>query len=138
VIHRDQEDSASTNKLNAARQALRQQVETRERAEHLLQEAQVTMHDLQTKLAHERIAKEEAAQRLGREKQAAEQALQRVQDELAIERDHRQQAEQQRDEAIVARQEAEERLRAVEGIMMPKGGPRRGGGSRTIRRPPGR
>jgi hypothetical protein len=113
VIHRDQEDSASTNKLDAARQALREQVAAREHAEHLLQEAQVTMHDLQTKLAHERIAKEEAAQRLGREKRAAEQVLQRVQDELAIERDHRQQAQQQRDEAIVARQKSEYRLREV-------------------------
>jgi hypothetical protein len=47
------------------------------------------------------------------EKQAAEQALQRVQGELAIERDHRQQAEQQRDEAIAARQEAEGRLLEV-------------------------
>ena len=42
--------------------------------------------------------------------QAVEQALQRVQDELATERGCRQKAEQERDDAIAARQEAEERI----------------------------
>jgi len=45
------------------------------------------------------------------EKQLVEQALQRAHDELAIERDCRQVAEHERDDAIAARQEAEERLR---------------------------
>ena len=40
----------------------------------------------------------------------AEQAFQRAQDGLAIERDCRQKAEQERDDAIAGRQEAEERL----------------------------
>ena len=111
VIHRDQDDGASTNKLDATRQALREQIEAREQAEHLLQEAQATIRDLQTKLAHERLARDEAIQRVDSEKQVVEQALQRVQDELAIERACRQKAEQERDDAIAARQEAEERLR---------------------------
>ena len=113
VIRRDQNDGANTNKLDAARQALREQIEARERAEHLLQEAEATVRDLQTKLAHERIAHEEAVRRVEGERQAVEQALQRVRDELATERGCRQKAEQERDDAIAARQKAEERLREV-------------------------
>ena len=59
----------------------------REHAEHLLQEAQATIHDLQTKLAHERLARDEAIQRADGERQVVEQALQSVQEELAAERD---------------------------------------------------
>jgi hypothetical protein len=44
-----------TNKLDATRQVLREQVAEREHAEHLLQEGQATIRDLQTKLAHERL-----------------------------------------------------------------------------------
>ena len=76
VIHRDQGDASGTNALEAARQALREQVAAREHAEHLLQEAQATIHDLQTKLAHERLARDEAVQRVDSEKQVVEQALQ--------------------------------------------------------------
>jgi hypothetical protein len=113
VIHRDQDDTPGTNKLDVTRQALREQIAAREHAEHLLQEAQATVHDLQTKLAHERIARDEAIRRVEHERQLVEQTLQRVQEELAIERDQRQQAEQERDEAIVACQEAEGRLLEV-------------------------
>jgi hypothetical protein len=63
VIRRDQDDGVNTNKLDATRQALREQVEARERAEHMLQEAQAMIHGLQTKLAHERLARDEAIQR---------------------------------------------------------------------------
>ena len=143
VIHRDQDDGAGTNKLDATRQALREQIEAREQAEHLLQEAQATIHDLQTKMAHERLARDEAIQRVDSEKQVVEQALQRVQDELAVERDCRQKAEQERDDAIAARQEAEERLREVLAPRMPRmpeavpgGAARRPGGrGRPCRRP---
>jgi len=113
VIHRDQDDGANTNKLEATRQALREQIEARERAEHLLQEAQATIRDLQTKLAHEKLARDEAIQRADGERQIVEQALQRAQEELAVERDCRQKAEQERNDAIAAGQEAEERLRQV-------------------------
>jgi hypothetical protein len=46
-----------------------------ESAQHLLQEALATIHDLQTKLAHERLARDEALQRVISEKKAVEQAL---------------------------------------------------------------
>jgi len=113
VIHRDQDDGANTNKLEATRQALREQIEAREQAEHLLQEAQATIRDLQTKLAHERLARDEAIQRVVSEMQVVEQALQRAQEELAVERDCRQKAQQERDDAIAGRQEAEERMQEM-------------------------
>ena len=113
VIRRDQDEGANTNKLDATRQALREQIEAREQAEHLLQEAQATIHDLQTKLAHERLAKDEAIQRVVSEKLVVEQALQREQEELAIERNHRHRAEQEHDDAIAAHQGAEERIQEM-------------------------
>jgi len=113
VIHRDQGDASGANALEAARQGLREQVAAREHAEHLLQEAQATIHDLQTKLAHERLARDEALQRADTERQVAEQALHRAQEESAIERDCRQKADQERDDAIAARQEVEERIREM-------------------------
>ena len=85
VIRRDQDDGVNTNKLDATRQALREQIEAREQAEHLLQEAQATIRDLQTKLAHERLARDEAIQRVVSEKLVVGQALQREQEELAVE-----------------------------------------------------
>ena len=99
LIHHDHDDGSGINKIAAARQALHEQVAARERAEHLLQEARTTIQTLETKLAHERIGKDEA--------------LRRLEDELAAERTARQQAEQDRDIAIAARQDAEERLREV-------------------------
>jgi chromosome segregation ATPase len=113
VIRRDQDDGANTNKLDVTRQALRDQIEARERAEHLLQEAQATIRDLQTKLAHERLAREEAIQRVVSERQVVERALQTVQEELAVERASRQKAGQERDNAIAHRQEAEERIQEM-------------------------
>jgi chromosome segregation ATPase len=113
VIRRDQDDGVNTNNLDATRQALREQIEARERAERLLREAQATIHDLQTKLAHERLARDEAVQRVVSDKQVVEQALQRAQEELAVERDGRQKAEHERDDAIAGRQRAEERIQEM-------------------------
>jgi hypothetical protein len=110
VIHRDQNDAFGANALETARQAVREQVAARERADHLLQEAQATIHDLQTKLAHERLGRDEAMQRAAGDRQVVEQALQSVQEELTVVRASRQKAEQERARAIAARQEAEERL----------------------------
>jgi hypothetical protein len=104
LIHHD--DGAGTNRLDAARQALREQIAAREQAEQLLQEARTTIETLETKLTRERIAKEEAVREV-------EDQRRRVVDELAAERAARQQAEQERDEAIAGRQEAEERLQGV-------------------------
>jgi hypothetical protein len=112
VIHRDHGDPSGTNALGTARQTLREQIAAREHAEHLLHGAQVTIHDLQTKLAHERLARDEAIQRADSEKQVVEQALQSVREELAAKRDGRQKVEQERDDAIAARQDAKERTRA--------------------------
>jgi hypothetical protein len=64
-------------------------------------------------LAHERLARDETVQRVGSERQVVEQALQRVREELTAERDFRRSADQERDRAIAARQEAEERMREM-------------------------
>jgi hypothetical protein len=108
TVLRDHDDGAGRNKLDAAWQALSEQTAAREHAEQLLREALATIQDLQTKLGHERIAKDEAFDRSGDERQA-------IQDELAVERVARHRAEQERDEAIAACQEAEERFRDVGG-----------------------
>ena len=89
--------------ISSAQEALHKQMGARERAEQLLQEARATIQVLETKLAHERIAAEEAVRRFEDERQA-------IQDELATERAARQQADQERDLAIAAHQNAEERL----------------------------
>ena len=91
LIHHDHDDGAGINKIAAARQALHEQVAARERAEHLLQEARATIQTLETKLAHERIGKDEA--------------LRRLEDELAAERTARQRAEKQLGEVLEGRKE---------------------------------
>jgi hypothetical protein len=118
VIHSD--DQGGTNKLEAARQTLREQIAAREQAEQQLAEAQATIQALETQLAHERIAKEEALNR-------AEIQRQEVASQLNEERAARQRAEQERDKVIVDRQEAEDRIRALmaaEEAHMPLIGPR--------------
>ena len=57
-------------------------------------------------MAHERLARGEAILGADGERQLVEQALQRARDELEVERNCRQKAEQERDDAIAARQEA--------------------------------
>jgi DNA repair exonuclease SbcCD ATPase subunit len=104
VVHHD--DHGTTNKLEAARQALREQSAARERAEQHLAKAQATIQALETQLAHERIAREEALSR-------AEMQRQELERQLEEERASRKQAEQEQDKAITDRQEAEERLRAM-------------------------
>lgn len=99
VVHRDHADGTGINRIDAAWQALSEQVKAREQAEHQLQEARTMIQTLETKLAHERIGKDEA--------------LGRLEDELAAERTARKQAEQDREKAIAARQDAEERLGKV-------------------------
>jgi hypothetical protein len=105
VIHHD--DQSRTNKLEAARQAFREQIAVREQAERQLADAQATIQALETQLAHERIASQEALSR-------AEVQRKGLEDQLEEERAARQQAEQERDKAIMDRREAEEQLRAME------------------------
>ena len=106
VIHRDHrpDEASGTNQLEQARQAIRAQAAARERAERLLADAQAAVRDLQTKLAHERLAKDEAVQRAEAEKQASEQALQSVRAELEAERLARLNAETTVKSAVEARE----------------------------------
>ena len=99
VVHRDHDNGAGINRIDAARKALREQIVAREQAEHLLPEARTTIQTLETKLAHERIGKDEA--------------ISRLEDKLAAERTARQQAERDRAIALAARQDADDRLRGV-------------------------
>lgn len=108
VIRRD--DAAGTNQLDAARQALRSETAVREEAQRLLAEAQEALRDLQTKLAHERMAKDEAVRRLEAQNQASEQALTAARSELLAERAGRQQAEAQAATALERCQAAERQL----------------------------
>jgi hypothetical protein len=82
----------------------------REEAERLLADARTTIHDLETKLGHERLARDEVIQRVNAERLRIEEALTAVQEELATERAMRARAERERDEAVVAAQTAEQRL----------------------------
>ena len=91
VIRRDHQPDAEhgINQLDTARQAVRSEAMARERAERSLEEAQITIRDLQTELAHERLARDEAmeaAERAETGEQAAQQTLQSIQEELVAHR----------------------------------------------------
>jgi hypothetical protein len=108
MVHSD--GGSRLQQLDAARQALRLQIVAREEAERLLADARTTIHDLETKLGHERLARDEVIQRVNAERLRIEEALTAVQEELATERAMRARAERERDEAVVAAQTAEQRL----------------------------
>ena len=84
IVHSD--SGSRLQQLDAARQALRQQTAAREEAERLLADARNTIHDLETKLGHERLAKDEVTQRIDAERRQIEEALAAAQEELATER----------------------------------------------------
>ncbi len=129
VVHHD--DSGGTNKLEAARQALREQIETREQIQRQLEEAQTAIQALQTELAHERIAREETVRHAEARKAEIEQALRVTRQELVAEHQARHQAEEQRDKAIARREEAEERLREIMAAQKPQEASR---GSASVKR----
>jgi hypothetical protein len=110
VIRRDHQPDGehSANQLDAARQAIQSEATAKDRAERLLAEAQAMIRDLQTKLGHERLAKDEALETVRRLETEARVAAEA---ELAAERLARRTAEDALAEALEARQEAEERLR---------------------------
>ena len=108
VTHREE---TGTNQLDVARQTIRSLTAARERAGRLLEDAQATIRDLQTKLMHERMSKDEAISRVSSENQATEQAIQSVQADLAAERDARRQAEAAFADAVAGSRDAEQRLR---------------------------
>ncbi len=82
------------DQLEAARIAMRSLAAAKERAERLLAEAQTTVTHLQTKLGHERLARDEATARVEADRNSIEQILQSVRAELAAERSARERAEQ--------------------------------------------
>jgi hypothetical protein len=143
VIHRD--DAAGTNQLEAARSTIRSLTSAREHAERLLTEAQNTIRELQTRFAHERMAKEEMARQAEAERQASEQALLSLQAELADERANRHQIEEQLAAVSAQREEAEGRAVTVEaqpgrpaqlaGDVAPAAPPRRRGRPPKVREP---
>jgi hypothetical protein len=92
VIHRD--DSGGINQLEAARETIRSLTAAQEELERSLAAAQETIRDLQTKLAHEHIARDEATKGFESAKRGIEQALRSVQAELEAEHDARQRAEE--------------------------------------------
>lgn len=110
ILH-GHDNSSRVNQLAATREALQAQTAAREEAERLLTEARHTIHDLETKLGHERLAKDEATQRTNAARLQIEEALTAAREELAVERALRARAERERDEAAVARQTPEQRLR---------------------------
>jgi hypothetical protein len=115
VIHREPhpDGEPGSNHLQAARQALRSEAAAKERAERMLADAQAAVRVLQTKLAHERLAKDEAVQRAEAENQASEQALQSIRTELLAERAVRVGAEQASRDALATIRNLETRLDGV-------------------------
>ncbi|HLB97273.1 MAG TPA: hypothetical protein VJK90_06395 [Acetobacteraceae bacterium] len=116
---------ATSNQLEAARQTIRSQAVATERAERALNDAQAAIRDLRTKLAHERMAKDEAFQtvrRLETERDAALSTLQTMRVDLATERVGREKLEQELRRAVDARQAAET---AQQMPRRPRGRPRK-------------
>ena len=110
VVHHE---GAGTNQLEAARQTIRTLTAVREQTERQLAEAQTTIRDLQTKLAHERIARDEAVQRVATEGEDIEKALQSAQATLEAERSARRATEEKLAAALARCSEAERRAEQV-------------------------
>jgi hypothetical protein len=110
VLH-GPDNSSRVNQLAATREALQAQTMAREEAERMLAEARHTIHELQTKLGHERLARDEAIQRVESAKRDVEQKLAAARQELEAERSRRTTTARERDQVIVGRQAAEDRLR---------------------------
>ena len=100
-------DNNHVNQLGAIREALQSQTAAREEVERLLAEARHTIHDLQTKLGHERLARDEAAQQAETAKREVELALAAAREDLEAERALRRDAQAERDMAIAGRQQAQ-------------------------------
>jgi hypothetical protein len=116
-------DGGRVNQLDATRQALQAQIAGRDEAERLLTEARHTIHDLQTKLGHERLARDEAVQRVEAAKAEVEQELVEAREDLEAERLLRLATAKERDQAILGRQAAEDRLRQAKEMRKTVGQP---------------
>lgn len=121
LVHRNHApDDTTVNQLDAARHALRTQTAAREKAERALADAQFAVRDLETKLAHERFAKDDAVRRVESERLAVAVALAEAQEQLAMERSMRETAERERDHVILERQALHEQLsKAAPAIARP-------------------
>jgi len=85
-----------TNRLEVAEAALAAEIATRERAERAFQEAQATVHDLQTKLGHAELARQEAVETLRREREATaglRASIQEIEDQATTARQAQEAAE---------------------------------------------
>jgi hypothetical protein len=105
---------AAVNQLEAARQTIRSQAIAAERAERALVEAQANIRDLRTKLAHERLARDEALATLSRleaERDVAVAERDTLRAELAAEHVAREKLDQELQRALEARRLAEAGLR---------------------------
>jgi hypothetical protein len=111
VVHHE---GAGTNQLEAARQTIRSLTAARDQAERQLAEAQTTIRDLETKLAHERLARDEAAQRAAAEREESEKALQSARAGLEAESAARRAAEEQLATAVQQCTTAERRADEVQ------------------------
>lgn len=117
------------SQLEGARQTIRSQAIAVERAERALSDAQNAIRDLRTKLAHERLARDEASQAIRRiesERDAALGEAQTLRTELAVERVGREKLEQELRRVLEARQAAK---------LGPDGLPRRRGRPPKVRVP---
>ena len=94
VRHHQNPSPDSTNQLDAARTAMRSLATAKEHAERLLEQAQATVRQLQTTLAHERLANDEAIGRANVDRRTVEHALETVHVELSAEKIARERAEQ--------------------------------------------
>lgn len=97
---------AAHSQLESARQTIRSQAVATERAERALADAQNAIRDVRTKLAHERLAKDEALQALRRveaERDAAQVTIQAMRIEVATERVGREKLEQELRRVLEAR-----------------------------------
>ena len=116
-------DGSRVNQLEAARQALQAQTAARDEAERLLTEARHTIQDLQTKLGHERLARDEAVQHVESAKGEVEQELTAAREDLEAERLLRLATARERDQAILGRQAADDRLRQAKELRKLAGRP---------------
>jgi hypothetical protein len=138
ILHHEHNEGSGTNKLDEARKALQDQIAAREHAERQLQEAQAAIENLQTHLAHERIAAHEATQKAEAAGLEIEQTLRATREELDGERHAHQQAKQQRDQAVAACQVAEDRLGDAMGsqnVQTPRGTARHPKASSSAQKP---
>jgi len=85
-----------TNRLEVAEAALAAEIATRERIERAFQEAQASVHDLQTKLGHADLARQEAVETLRRERESAaglRASIQELEDQVTAARQAQEAAE---------------------------------------------